>query len=106
MPFSAADLIRRRPDLVVAERRVKASNARIGVALAAYRQSVLRATEDVENTFSALVNSELRERKLAGGESSLTQARDLSVAAYKSGVVSLIEVFDADWLIVFPRHWR
>ena len=31
-----ADLIRRRPDLVVAERQLQASNARIGVALAEY----------------------------------------------------------------------
>jgi NodT family efflux transporter outer membrane factor (OMF) lipoprotein len=160
-----ADLIRRRPDLVVAEQRLKASNAQIGVALAeyypkfsfsgligsaatqnsqlftgragesqgvlglrwrlfdfarvdaevsaargrnaeqlaAYRQSVLRATEDVENSFSALVNSELQEQRLAGGEASLTQARDLSVTAYKSGVVSLIEVLDADSRLLSTR---
>ena len=163
-----ADLIRRRPDLVVAERQLRASNARIGVALAeyypkfsfsgligsaatqsgqlftgnagqsqgvlglrwrlfdfgrvdaevsaargrhaeqlaAYRQSVLRATGDVENAFSALVNSELQERTLAGGEASLTQARDLSFAAYRSGVVSLIEVLDADSRLLSTRDAR
>jgi len=74
--------------------------------LAAYRQSVLRATEDVENAFVALVNSEFEERQLAGGESSLTQARDLSVMAYKSGVVSLIEVLDADSRLLSTRDAR
>jgi NodT family efflux transporter outer membrane factor (OMF) lipoprotein len=163
-----AELIRRRPDLVVAERKLQASNARIGAALAeyypkfsfsgligsattqsgqlftpgagqwqgvlglrwrlfdfarvnaevaaargrnaeqlaAYRESVLRATEDVENAFSALVNSESQERTLAGGESSLTQARDSSIAAYKGGVVSLIEVLDADSRLLATRDAR
>lgn len=156
---SPRELLRRRPDLIVAERRLAASNARVGGAmaeyypklslsgligsatsvsgghlfssgagqaagvlglrwrlfdfgrinaqieqakgreaevLAAYRLAVLRATEDVENAFSALVNREEQAAVLANGVDSLGRARDASLAGYQKGVLSLIEVLRAD----------
>lgn len=163
---SPAELLRRRPDLIAAERRLAAANAQIGVAvaeyypkfslgallgsatavasgnlftngasqaqgvlglrwrlfdfgrvdaqiaaargqeaeaLAAYRLAVLRAAEDVENAFSALVNREAQVGILTRGEASFARARDNSLAAYQGGVVSLIEVLDADGNLLQAR---
>jgi NodT family efflux transporter outer membrane factor (OMF) lipoprotein len=156
---SPSELLRRRPDLIVAERRLAAAHARIGASiaeyypklsltgligsatavsagnlfagganqsaavlglrwrlfdfgridaqialakgqeaelLAGYRLAALRAAEDVENSFSALLNSEQQAALLTTGVDAWTRARAASFAAYQKGVVSLLDVLQAD----------
>jgi outer membrane protein TolC len=72
-------------------------------ALARYQQSVLRAAEDVENAFIALVQTDLRTRELQDEIASLTRARDLSQQSYASGVIPLTDVLDADRQLLAAR---
>lgn len=163
-----ASLVRRRPDVIAAERALAASDARIGAAisnyypksslsgllgfesgsagnlftsaafqpqgllgvrwrlfdfgrvkaevdeargsraeaLAAYRQSLLNATSDVETALVALVDREKQAQTLRSGEASLAQARTSAGAAYTAGQVSLIEVIDADERLLATRDQR
>jgi NodT family efflux transporter outer membrane factor (OMF) lipoprotein len=159
------DVLRRRPDIIAAERRLAASTDRIGVAIsdyypkislsgalgfdsisgnhlfterafqpvgtgalrwrlfdfgkvdaevaqarganaeafALYRQAALKATEDVENAFMALSQSEARRQELQDEVASLTRARDLSERAYKAGAITLTDVLDADRQLLVAR---
>jgi outer membrane protein TolC len=75
-------------------------------ALAAYRLAVLHAAEDVENAFSALLKREDQAGILAQGVDSLGRARGASFAAYQKGVVSLIEVLQADENLLHASDMR
>lgn len=82
---------------------IKAAKGRNVEALAAYRLTVLRASQDVEDAFSTLLQQEARATALVQGEVSLSRARDASMAAYKGGMASLIEVLDADRRLLETR---
>lgn len=82
---------------------IKAAKGRNAEALAAYRLAVLRASQDVEDAFSTLLQQEARAKALQDGAASLARARDASMAAYKGGMVSLIEVLDADRRLLETR---
>ena len=85
---------------------IAAAKGRDAEALAAYRLAVLRASQDVEDALSALVKYESEEQILTRGETSLAHARNLSMAAYKGGVVSLIEVLNADSSLLQTQDLR
>ena len=65
-------------------------------ALAAYRQSILKAAEEVEDAVTDLGQEQARADALARQIDQLTLARDQAEQAYEGGVISLTDVRDAD----------
>jgi len=75
---------------------VLAARGKAALALAAYRLSVLKAVEEVENALTGLSDDRARAASLELEIKALTTARRQAEAAYEGGVDSLIEVRDAD----------
>jgi NodT family efflux transporter outer membrane factor (OMF) lipoprotein len=75
---------------------VAAARGRDAELLAAYRATVLRATEEVENAFDERAQDGARAATLSRQLAELTTARAQAEQAYEGGVISLIEVRDID----------
>jgi len=71
--------------------------------LALYRQSMLRATEDVEDAIVTLTRLEEEHRELAKEVAARTRSRDAAREAYKGGVVSLFEALDEERQLLAAR---
>ncbi|WP_109477056.1 efflux transporter outer membrane subunit [Paraburkholderia sp. C35] len=72
-------------------------------ALAQYKEAALKATEDVEDAFITLSQTELRAQELQQEVAALTRSRDLSEKAYRAGSITLTDVLDADRLLLVSR---
>jgi len=75
---------------------VAIARGREAEALAAYRSTVLRATEDVEVALSQFVESRSEAAVLKRQIAALARARDEAETAYEGGVLPLLEVLEAD----------
>jgi len=82
---------------------VKQARGANAEALAQFRQAALKATEDVEDAFITLSQTELRVRELEQEVAALTRARDLSEKAYRAGSITLTDVLDADRQLLGSR---
>ncbi|MEI6001656.1 efflux transporter outer membrane subunit [Paraburkholderia bengalensis] len=82
---------------------VKQARGAYAEALAQYKEAALKATEDVEDAFVTLSQTELRTQELQQEVAALTRARDLSEKAYRAGSITLTDVLDADRLLLVSR---
>ena len=57
---------------------------------------MLKAAEDVEDSLTVLVQTQLRVNEVQDQVDSLVKARDLSEQAYRAGSITLTDVLDAD----------
>jgi outer membrane protein TolC len=95
-PTAVAGLRWRLFDFGRVDAEVKQARGANAEALVQYRSSVLRATEDVEDAFNALAQSESGRDEIVREISSLQRVKDLSEQSYKASMIPLTDVLDAD----------
>jgi NodT family efflux transporter outer membrane factor (OMF) lipoprotein len=81
-------------------KQAKGSHAQ---ALALYRQSVLKAAEDVEDSLTVLQQIQLRVNEVQEQVDALVKSRDLSEQAYRAGSITLTDVLNADSQLLTAR---
>jgi hypothetical protein len=72
-------------------------------ALARYRQSILRAAEDVENAFTAFRQSRVQTKELEAEISAVKRALALAQSAYRAGGIPLTDVLDANRQLLIAK---
>ena len=72
-------------------------------AILRFRASILRATEEVEDSFSLLAQSEVRGEEILREIAALQRVLDRSQEAYAAGVIALTDVLDADRQLLVAR---
>ncbi|KDP85943.1 hypothetical protein CF70_011010 [Cupriavidus sp. SK-3] len=64
--------------------------------MAAYRQTVLQASADVENAFTTLAKFDQQQQVLKSGKASLVQSRASTLTAHRNGREIQLDVLDPD----------
>jgi outer membrane protein TolC len=75
---------------------VSQARSTMAESLAQYRQSVLRAAEDVENALTTYVQIEAQQHIVEREIAALERVRATSEEAYEAGAIALTDVLDAD----------
>jgi len=94
-PISVVGLRWRLFDFGAVAAEVKRARGANAEALIQYQSSALHAAEDVEDSFSLLVQSENRRNEIVHEIAELQRVRDLSEQSYTAGVIALTDVLDA-----------
>jgi NodT family efflux transporter outer membrane factor (OMF) lipoprotein len=102
-PGAVAGLRWRLFDFGRVDAEVKQAKGANAEALSQYRASVLLAAEDVEDSFSALAQSQARQGEVVIEISALQRVRDRSQESYQAGVIGLTDVLDADRQLLVAR---
>ena len=79
-----------------ARARVRASNAATNEALASYDETVLRALEETENSFSNYHAQQERLVKLNAQARESKRAADIARLRYREGVIDFLLLLDAE----------